>query len=121
MLQSSIVRPSGRCRPLWVPTRGRGRRFVSWIAVVSGLWLSPTIAAEALPPPEDVPEEVLRTEIITEGRSPISGEILSAAEYAQLEAELQRADIQQAPDSFRSVIFFLQVRRVIQPIIPLLP
>ncbi|MEB3269525.1 MAG: hypothetical protein VKJ09_13355 [Leptolyngbya sp.] len=77
--------------------------------------------AAALPPPEEIPEEVLRTEIITEGRSPLTGEVLSAAEYAQLQATLEQADIQQAPDSFRTVIFLLQVRRVIKPVIPLLP
>ena len=39
-----------------------------------------------LPPPEDTHEEILRTEIITEARSPIDGELLTAAEYAQLQA-----------------------------------
>lgn len=49
-------------------------------------------SAEALPPPEDIPEEILRTEIILEGRSPLDGKPLSAAEYAELEARLaQRA------------------------------
>jgi hypothetical protein len=43
----------------------------------------------ALPPPEDSPEEVLRTEIILEARSPVDGEPLTAAEYAELQAELQ--------------------------------
>jgi hypothetical protein len=43
----------------------------------------------ALPPPEDLPEEVLRTEIILEARSPVDGEPLTAAEYAELQAELQ--------------------------------
>jgi len=38
--------------------------------------------ATALPPPEDLPEEILRTEIITEARSPIDGQPLTAAEYA---------------------------------------
>ena len=42
-----------------------------------------------LPPPEDTPEEILRTEIITEARSPINGELLTAAEYAELQALLQ--------------------------------
>lgn len=105
----------------WVPALKRGQRVVGLTTMTSGLWLGLAIAVGALPPPEEVPEEVLRTEIITEGRSPISGEVLSAAEYAQLEAELQRADIQQAPDSLRSLIFLLQVRRVIQPVLPVLP
>jgi hypothetical protein len=121
MFQPSILCPSGRWFSPWGLTLGDRRRLVSLGAVASGVWLGLAIAAEALPPPEEIPEEVLRTEIITDGRSPISGEVLSAAEYAQLEADLQRADIQQAPDSFRSLIFLLQVRRVIQPVLPLLP
>ncbi|NET51390.1 MAG: hypothetical protein F6K09_22505, partial [Merismopedia sp. SIO2A8] len=44
--------------------------------------------ALSLPQPEDLPEEVLRTEIITEARSPIDGKPLTAAEYAQLQAQL---------------------------------
>ena len=43
--------------------------------------------AIALPPPDDLPEEILRTEIITEARSPIDGQPLTAAEYAQLQAQ----------------------------------
>ena len=40
----------------------------------------------ALPPPEDTPEEVLRTEIFLTARSPVDGKPLTAAEYAQLQA-----------------------------------
>lgn len=43
----------------------------------------------ALPPPEDTPEEVLRTEIILEARSPVDGDPLTPTEYAELQAELQ--------------------------------
>lgn len=42
----------------------------------------------ALPPPEDVPEEILRTEIITEARSPIDGTPISASQYAALQEDL---------------------------------
>ena len=49
------------------------------------------LPGKALPPAEDIPEEVLRTEIILEGRSPINGKPLSAAEYEQLQAELQES------------------------------
>lgn len=75
-------------------------------------------AGQALPPPEEIPEEVLRTEIIIEGRSPLTGEVLTAVEYAQLQAELRQADIQMVPETFRSAIFLLQLRRVLQPLLP---
>ena len=45
--------------------------------------------AWALPPDEEINEEVLRTEIITEARSPIDGQPLTPAEYAELQAALQ--------------------------------
>ncbi len=47
-------------------------------------------AVIALPPPEDTPEEILRTQIIIEARSPIDGKPLNAAEYIQLQAPLQK-------------------------------
>jgi hypothetical protein len=50
------------------------------------LLLLPTPAI-SLPPPEDLPEEILRTEIITEARSPIDGQPITPAEYAQLQLQ----------------------------------
>ncbi|MEL6555370.1 MAG: glutathione S-transferase [Cyanobacteria bacterium J06621_11] len=70
---------------------------------------------------EEIPEEILRTEIITEARSPLTGEPLSAAEYAQLQSEL--ADSAGTPlvsDDLRYLIFLLQFRRAVKPIIPFL-
>ena len=79
------------------------------------------VAAMALPPPEDIPEEVLRTEIITEARSPIDGEKLTAAEYAELEETLQARDWAPEMDSaVRQVIFLLQIRRAIRTFTPFL-
>ncbi|MGB3694489.1 MAG: hypothetical protein WBG70_06795 [Spirulinaceae cyanobacterium] len=74
----------------------------------------------ALPPPEDIPEEVLRTEIITEARSPIDGKILTAAEYAELEAQLAQSPY--APElnaKTRQLIFLLQIRKLLRTITPL--
>ncbi len=75
--------------------------------------------ALALPPPEDTPEEILRTEIITEARSPLTGEPLSAAEYAVLMEQLQdpNRNPQVSPD-VASLIALLQMRRVVKPILP---
>lgn len=76
--------------------------------------------ARCLPPPEDVPEEVLRTEIITEARSPIDGKPLTAAEYAQLKAQLQErsAPAQVSPNISR-LIFLLRLRQLFRTITPL--
>jgi hypothetical protein len=85
------------------------------------LWSNYISTAQALPPPEDIPEEILRTEIIIEGRSPLTGEPLTAAEYAQLQEQLQATDIQQVPDNLRQLIFLLQLRRLLRPLAPILP
>ncbi|MGF1569305.1 MAG: hypothetical protein ACFCVD_14760 [Nodosilinea sp.] len=75
--------------------------------------------AEALPPADQVPEEILRTEIITEARSPITGEPLSAAEYALLKEQLQNPNTRQRVNTeLANLIFLLQVRRVVRPVLP---
>lgn len=73
-----------------------------------------------LPPPEDLPEEVLRTEIITEARSPIDGKPLTAAEYAQLEAELEgRLAPAQVTPKIQGLIFLLRLRQLLRTVTPL--
>jgi len=79
-------------------------------------------SALALPPPEDTPEEVLRTEIFLTARSPIDGKPLTAAEYAQLQAKLQTRP---APPTLnpqvREIVFLLQLRKAIRTFLPFLP
>lgn len=79
--------------------------------------------APPLPPPDDIPEEVLRTEIITEARSPIDGKPLTASEYAELEAELQQNPrlVNTIDPRIRNLIFLLRVRHTIRTIIPFFP
>lgn len=84
------------------------------------LFLSPALA---LPPPEDQPEEILRTEIILEARSPIDGEPLTAAEYAELQAQME-AEAQETgyvPPQIRRLITLLRIRKVLRTILPFLP
>ncbi|MFK8184660.1 MAG: hypothetical protein AB8B99_14920 [Phormidesmis sp.] len=71
---------------------------------------------------EEVPEEILRTEIITGARSPLTGEPLTAVEYAQLQAELAApAGGNLVSQDIEYLIFLLQLRRAIKPIIPFIP
>ncbi|HEY9700112.1 MAG TPA: hypothetical protein V6D10_22855 [Trichocoleus sp.] len=76
----------------------------------------------ALPPPEDTPEEVLRTQIILEARSPINGEPMSAREYAELEARLEaeRRNVAIVPPNARNIINQLRLRRTIRTFFPFL-
>ncbi|MGF1521929.1 MAG: hypothetical protein ACFBSF_06355 [Leptolyngbyaceae cyanobacterium] len=93
---------------------------IHWVAIASFVvgWSQ---AAGALPPPEDPPEEILRTEIILEARSPLDGDVLTAAEYDQLQEELSRNDATLLSSQIRELIFLLQLRRVVKPVIPFLP
>ena len=76
---------------------------------------------QALPPPEDLPEERLRTEIILEARSPLNGEPLSPAEYEELQAQLVDYPAPTLDSQIREIVFLLQIRRVLRPIVPFLP
>ncbi|MBW4613507.1 MAG: hypothetical protein KME21_09515 [Desmonostoc vinosum HA7617-LM4] len=74
----------------------------------------------ALPPPEDTPEEILRTQIITEARSPIDGKYLSAAEYAELQTQLQEAPPPILTSRIREQIFLLRIRKTLLEVFPFL-
>lgn len=77
--------------------------------------------ALALPPQDDIPEEILRTEVITEARSPLNGEPMSAADYAALQEQLRDPNTEPVvnPD-IAQLIQLLQLRRIVRPILPFL-
>jgi len=72
---------------------------------------------------EDIPEEILRSEIYTEARSPTDGSLLSAAEYIELNEAL-RETIDDIPPRFlvsekvQRLIALLKLRKIIRTIIP---
>jgi hypothetical protein len=80
------------------------------------------IRAETLPPENDIPEEVLRAEIITEARSPIDGKALSATEFAELvvttQRQLEDADARAAArdPQYKELIFLLRLRGFLKSI-----
>ena len=84
---------------------------------LSSHWGSAVIA---LPPPEDTPEEILRTKIIIEARSPIDGKFLTAAEYVQLQAQLQEAPPPKLDPKIREQIFLLRLRKTLLQFFPFL-
>lgn len=94
-----------------------------WWAVPTLLvGLTSGVPVLALPPEGEAPEEVLRTEIITEARSPIDGKPLTAAEYAQLQAQLQeRKATPQLSPKVKENISLLRLRKVIRTVFPFLP
>ena len=74
----------------------------------------------ALPPPEDTPEEILRTQIIIEARSPIDGKPLTAAEYAQLQEQLQNSPPPKLDPKIRQTIYLLRLRKTLLQFFPFL-
>lgn len=74
----------------------------------------------ALPPAQDIPEEILRTEIIIEARSPVDGKPLTAAEYAQLQEQLQVIPPRQLDPRIRDQIYLLRIRKALLQIFPFL-
>lgn len=86
-----------------------------------GLIVIGTQVSQALPPPEDIPEEVLRTEILLEGRSPVNGEALTTSEYVELEQQLaQNPYSPQLKPKIQQLIFLLRVRKLLKTVIPIL-
>jgi hypothetical protein len=74
----------------------------------------------ALPPQEDIPEEILRTEIILTVRSPIDGRILTPAEYAELQAQIQISPPPRLASGIRDKVFLLQLRKTLLQLFPFL-
>ena len=90
--------------------------------ITISLVLSTVKPSVSLPPPEETPEEVLRTEIITAARSPVDGKPLTAAEYVELQAQLQsRPTPPQLSSNVEDTIFLLRLRQLIRTVLPFLP
>ena len=74
----------------------------------------------SLPSDEDLPEEVLATEIILEGRSTIDNRVLSPQEYAQEKQDGEESPF--APDldpEIKHNVFLLRILKMFKTISPL--
>lgn len=80
-------------------------------------------ASMALPPPEDIPEEVLRTEMIVDGRSARDGEPLTAEEYAAEQAAIAATLDQpgELPPEVQQIVLLLRIRKLVRPVFPFIP
>ncbi len=77
-------------------------------------------SVSALPPEDDIPEEILATEIITEARSPFDNKPLTMAEYASLQKEIEKSPFPpQINSELRQKIFLLNILKIIRTISPL--
>ena len=97
----------------------KNRTLLDKITLFGLLWGFLPLRCLALPPATDIPEEVLRTEIILEGRSPIDGKALSASEYEELQADLRESSLDpQVSADIQQLVFLLQIRKLFKTIIP---
>lgn len=90
------------------------------LIVGSSLFIPKQIAL-SLPPQTEIPEEVLRTEIITAANSPIDGKPLTAAKYAELQIQLRDSPPLKLSPKVRETIFLLRLRQLIRTFAPFLP
>lgn len=89
--------------------------------MMGGILLATNQKSLALPPSDDIPEEVLRTEIILEARSPIDGKPLTASEYAQLQEEKAKSPYPpQINSKIRTIVFLLQILKFVRTTVPFL-
>ncbi|MCV3213363.1 hypothetical protein OGM63_07465 [Plectonema radiosum NIES-515] len=96
--------------------------FVVSISTSVVVWLISDWRASgiALPEPDDTPEEILRTEIIIEARSPVDGKPLTASEYAELLTQLQTSPPPKLTPKIREQVFLLRIRKALFQIFPFL-
>ena len=77
-------------------------------------------SALALPPEDDIPEEVLATEIIVEGRSNLDNQRLTASEYAiQQEQEDNSIFPPDVNSKAKHNIFLLQILKMLRTFSPI--
>jgi hypothetical protein len=79
--------------------------------------------AWALPPATDKPEELLRTEIILDARSPIDGEPMTPKDYAELQNQLN-ASVEEPIQLSKKVVNLvglLKLRKFVKTYLPFIP
>jgi hypothetical protein len=83
---------------------------------VSIIWQISLPASAVIAGDDDIPEEVLRAEIITEARSPIDGKALSATEFAELiittkqQIERDNTDVAANSPKLKETLLLLRLR-----------
>lgn len=115
--RSVTIEAEGRNCRIW-PMAAPKARLLGW-GLGLGLLSSSAPPAAALPSPERVPEEVLRTEVTLEARSPLDNRPLTPAEYATLKAQLAQPPTPPLDPQLRQLIFLLNLRKFLRTITPL--
>ena len=84
---------------------------------------SPMSNADAAPKGEKIPEEVSSHGLVLEFRSPLDGRLLTATEYADLQAEIDRLNEvpPQVSYKIRRLVGLLKFRKLIKRVLPIVP
>ena len=94
--------------------------MIKYIIVTISLGLNVTLPALSLPESEDLPEEVLRTEMVLEGRSPLDGQPVNLSEYLQLREQLAQSKFPpNLSPEIRHQIFLLELLKILRTFTPL--
>ena len=104
------------------------RSIYSWairlpaIAVVLTSFI-PMSNADAAPKGENVSEKASSQELALEFRSPLDGRLLTATEYADLQAEIDRLNevAPQVSPKIRRLVGLLKFRKFIKRVLPIVP
>lgn len=92
--------------------------YLAQIWLWTNIWsqIALPVRADSIPIDRDIPEEMLRAEIITEARSPIDGRPLSAIEFAELVVESKQqidranAELGAGSSKLKETLFLLRLR-----------
>jgi hypothetical protein len=95
---------------------------VGLLAATIVLGPSPARATEPMVP-EEIPEEVLRSEILLDGRSNFTGERLSATEYAEMQSDIEKTNAvePQVASKLRNLVGLVKLRKFIKTVLPIVP
>lgn len=96
-------------------------RITAWALLLCSQLPVFAVYSQNLPTVEDTPDEVLRTEIYTEARSPVDGKLMTAAEYLELKEDLTARNIPpeaQVSPKVAEVIRQLKLRAFLKRILP---
>ncbi len=98
------------------------KKLLSLLLAIGSGWQSavPLVNANPVPPERDIPEEVLRADIITEARSPIDGRALSATEFAELVVAIEQQSNRNAAiivdPEVKNLLFLLRLRSFLRSV-----
>lgn len=85
--------------------------------------IMPTSSAYATPEIEKMPDLVLPPALVLDLRSPLDGRLLTATEYADLQAEIDRLNEvpPQVSPKIRRLVGLLKFRKFIKRVLPIVP